>query len=63
MHEVKDKKLVLAGDRHCDSPGKCAKYRTYSLTEQDNNLIVHMEILDKREVRLQSSNMEREAIL
>ena len=54
---------MLAGDGRCDSPGKYAKYCTYSLIEQDNNLIVHMEILDKREVRLQSPNMEREALL
>ena len=48
MHEVKDKEFVLAGDGRCDSPGKCAKYCTFSLIEQDNNLIVHMETLDKR---------------
>ena len=54
---------MLAGDGCSDSPGKCAKYCTYSLIEQDNNLIVYMEILDKRKVRLQSPNMEREALL
>ena len=53
----------MAGDGRCDSPGKCAKYCTYSLIEQEENLIVHMEIVDKREVHLQSPNMEREALL
>ena len=42
---------MLAGDGHCDSPGECAKYCTYSLTEQDDNVIVHMEIVNKREVQ------------
>ena len=59
---LKDKKLVLAGDGRCDSPGKCAKYCSYSLVEQENNVIVHMEIMDKRQVSLRSPNMEREAL-
>ena len=51
----------MAFDGKCDSPGKCAKYCTYSLMDHDTNKILHVETVDKREVRLQSSNMEREA--
>ena len=51
LHQIKNKKLVLAGDGCCDSHGKCAKYCTYSLIEQDDKyLIVPMEIVDKGEV-------------
>ena len=62
LNKLKDKQLILAGDGRCDSPGKCAKYCTYSLVDQGEDLIVHMEIVDKRLVSLQSPNMEREAL-
>lgn len=53
--------MILAADGRCDSPGKSAKYCTYSLMDHDTNKILHVETVDKREVRLQSPNMEREA--
>ena len=56
-----DKDLVLCGDGRCDSPGKSAKYCTYSLMESETNKILHVETIDKREVNLKSPNMEREA--
>lgn len=62
LNRLKDKQLILAGDGHCDSPGKCAKYCTYSLVEQGDDLIVHMETMDKRLVSLKSPNMKREAL-
>ena len=40
--------------------GKCAKFCTYSLMESESNVILHFENVDKREVDLQSPNMERE---
>jgi len=52
--------LVIAGDGRCDSPGKCAKFCTYTLMETSTNVIVHSETVDKREVHNRSPNMERE---
>ena len=43
-----------------DSPGSCAC--TYSLLDLDTNIILHMEIVNKREVSLQSPNIERKAV-
>jgi len=57
-----DKRVILSGDGHCDSPGKCAKYCTYSLMDISNNAIVYVETIDKREVQLKSPNMEREGL-
>ena len=57
------KDLVLCGDGRCDSPGKCAKFCTYSLMESESNVILHFENVDKREVDLQSPNMEREGMI
>jgi len=51
----------LSGDGRCDSPGKSAKYCTYSLMDSDNNRILHVETVDKRDVGLKSPNMEVEA--
>ena len=61
LSEYKGKSLVLCGDGRCDSPGKSAKYCTYSLMESESNKILHVETIDKREVNLKSPNMEREA--
>ena len=61
LSEYKDKSLVLCGDGCCDSPGKSAKYCTYSLMESKSNKISHIETIDKHEVNLKSPNMEREA--
>ena len=57
------KDLVLCGDGRCDSPGKCAKFCTYSLMESESNVILHFENIDKHEVDLQSPNMEREGMI
>ena len=54
---------MLAGDGWCDSPGSSAKFCTYSLMDTATNKILHAETIDKREVQLQSPNMEREGIL
>ena len=53
--------MILAADGRCDSPGKSAKYCTYCLMDHETNKILHVDTVDKREVRLQSPNMEREA--
>ena len=37
---------------------KSAKFCTYSFTEQERKLIIHMEVIDKRQIKLQSPRME-----
>ena len=59
----KSTNLVLSGDGRCDSPGKPAKYCIYSVMEISGNKILHFENVDKREVHLQSLNMEREGMV
>ena len=61
LANVKDKALILAGDGRYDSPGKSAKFCTYSMMDIDSGLILHAETVDKREVRLPFPNMEKEA--
>ena len=53
---------MVSGDGRCDSPGKCAKFCTYTLMESTKNTILHSETVDKREVQNKSPNMEREAV-
>ena len=60
---MKNKDVILSGDGKCDSPGKSAKYCTYSLMDIDTGYILHTETVDKREVALQSPNMEKEAFV
>lgn len=50
--------LILCGDGRNDSPGHCAKYGTYVLMEQFLNVIVDVEVIDKRETDGVSTNME-----
>ena len=63
LDQVQNKDIVLSGDGRCDSPGKSAKYCTYSLLDTDTGYILHCETIDKREVGLQSPNMEKEALV
>ena len=63
MSSFTNTSVVLAGDGRCDSPGKSAKFCTYSMIEKDKNLILHFEVVDKREVSLKSPNMEREGMI
>jgi len=62
LQEYENKDVVVSGDRHCDSPGKCAKFCTYTLMDVSTNVILHTEMVDKTEVQNKSPNMEREAI-
>jgi len=63
LSEFKDCDLVLAGDGRCDSPGSSAKYCSYSLMDMNSHKILHIETIDKREVKLQSPNMEHKAFV
>ena len=58
----KDKNLV-AGDGKYNSPGSSAKFWTHYIKEIESGAILHAETVDKREVDLYSSNMERKAFL
>ena len=62
LQEYGDKDVVVSGDGRCDSPGKCAKFCTYTLMDASTNTILHTETLDKTEVQNKSPNMEREAV-
>ena len=61
--KFKSNDLVLSGDGRCDSPGKSAKFCTFSMMETTHNQILHFENLDKCEIGLQSPNMEREGMV
>ena len=60
--ELKEKDVVVSGDGQCDSPGHFAKNLCYFLMEMDTSYIIDLQIVDKRETNLKSSNMEREAL-
>ena len=55
LSEYNDKSVVLRWDGRCDSPGKSAKYCTYSLMDSENDKILYVETVDKREVGLKSN--------
>ena len=54
--------LILCGDSRNDSPGFNAKYCAHILTEQFLDVIVDLEIVDKRETDGVSTNMEVEGL-
>ena len=53
---LKNEPLILCGDGRSDSPGFSAKYGTYVLMEQFLEVIVDIEVIDKRSGV--STNME-----
>ena len=63
MDQVKNKDVILSGDGGCDSPGKSMNYYTYSVMDINTDYILHTETVDKREVALQSPNMEKEGFV
>ena len=50
--------VVLCGDGRNDSPGHSAKYCMYALMEQHLDVIVDVEVVDKRQTGGISTNME-----
>ena len=62
LMQLSGKALVLAGDGCCDSPGKSAKFCTYTLMDTATEMVVQTSTVDKREVGGKSPNMEREAL-
>lgn len=51
--------LVLCGDGRMDSPGFSAKYCVYTMMEHYLNVIVDLEVIDKRETGGNSTLMEK----
>ena len=59
---IKGEEVVLAGDGRNDSPGHSAKYCVYTLMEHYLNLIVDIEVVDKRETGDTSVTTEKLAL-
>lgn len=51
--------LVLCGDGRMDSPGFSAKYCLYTMMDQYLNVIIDLEVVDKREAGGTSTLMEK----
>lgn len=62
LKEFEGQDIILGGDGQCDSPGFNAKNLCYFLVEVNTGYIIDIEIVDKRQVGLISTNMEKEAI-
>ena len=54
--------ICLSGDGRNDSPGHCARYCCYFVMDQFVKVIVDLEVMDCREVKGVSTNMEQEAL-
>jgi hypothetical protein len=55
---LSDESVILCGDGRNDSPGHSAKYCMYASMEQHLDLIVDVEVVDKRQTKGISTNME-----
>ena len=55
----KDDILVICGDGRMDSPGFSAKYCVYTMMEHYLNIIVDLEVVDKREAGGTPTLMEK----
>ena len=62
VEEFVGKKVVVAGDGQCDSPGFSAKNLCYFLMEDTTRYILEVQVRDKRHVGLSSTNMEKEGL-
>ena len=54
--------ICLCGDGRNDSPGHSARYCVYTLMEHVTNVVVDLEVLDKRETGGNSTTMEKEGL-
>ena len=55
--------IYLSSHGRMDNPGVSAKYCTYLGIDEQTEEIVAMEIVDKREVDLKSTSMEKEGFI
>lgn len=44
-----DRPVKLAGDGRCDSPGHCAKFRSYTLMDAQTSEVLHSELIQVRQ--------------
>ncbi|XP_065054975.1 uncharacterized protein LOC135683598 [Rhopilema esculentum] len=56
------KDIIVGGDGRNDSPGFSARFCLYVAMDLLTNLIIDMEVLDKRETGGDATNMEREGL-
>ncbi|KAJ8050345.1 hypothetical protein HOLleu_03510 [Holothuria leucospilota] len=54
---------IFDGDGRNDSPGFSAQYCTYTTMDYHTNDILHVVVVDKRDVGLKSPNMEKAAFV
>ena len=55
-------RTMIGGDGRNDSPGFSARYCVYVVMDLISNIIIDLEVMDKRETGGVSGNMEREAL-
>ncbi|KAG0424546.1 hypothetical protein HPB47_028228 [Ixodes persulcatus] len=58
---LRGRKLSLAGDGRCDTPGHSADFGTYTLMETSANRVIHLELVKSTEVS-SSNRMEVEGL-
>ncbi|KAL4233076.1 hypothetical protein ACF0H5_007761 [Mactra antiquata] len=58
IESLKNQPVIVSGDGRMDSPGFSAKLCTYTMMDQAKKTIIALEVIDKREVELKSTNME-----
>ena len=55
--------IILLGDGRMDSPGFCAKFCMYVGMDAESNDIFALEIIDKSQVSLKSTAMEKKGLV
>ena len=63
VSSLRSKEVTVIGDGRMDSPGHCAQYCTYTLMDYETKCILSTVIIDKRETKRKSTNMEREGLI
>ncbi|KAJ8046721.1 hypothetical protein HOLleu_05492 [Holothuria leucospilota] len=59
----KGQEVIVSGDGRNDSPGFSAQYCTYTCMDYNTSDILHVAVVDKRQVGLKSPNMEKSAFV
>ena len=55
---LRNKKLVVSGDRRCDFPGFNAKYGTYTIMDAQTSAVVGFNVIQVLEAEHSSAKME-----
>ena len=56
------RELCVVGDGRSDSPGHSARYCSYVVMENETGFVLDVEVVDKRETKGISANMEVHAV-